>query len=65
LEVRRRERLSFEIREIVGERMKAALEQAAGDAFEKLTDEVLERKIDPYAAAAELLRRFGLGSVSE
>jgi LAO/AO transport system kinase len=65
LEVRRRERLSFEIREIVGERMKAALEQAAGDAFEKLTDEVLERRIDPYAAAAELLRRFGLGSVSE
>jgi LAO/AO transport system kinase len=60
LEARRRERLSFEIREIVGERMKAALEQAAGDAFERVTDEVLDRKIDPYTAAAELLERFGL-----
>jgi LAO/AO transport system kinase len=61
LEARRRERFSFEIREIVGERMKTALEDAAGDAFEKLTDDVLERRIDPYTAAAELLERFGIG----
>jgi LAO/AO transport system kinase len=64
LEKRRRERLAAEIREIVGERMKTALDEAAGDAFEKLTDDVLERRIDPYTAAAELLERFGLGSVS-
>src|SRR5262245_56735211 len=49
LQARRRERLAAEIREIVGERMKTALDQAAGDAFEKVTDEVLERKIDPYS----------------
>jgi len=61
---RRRDRLSFEIREIVGERMKTVLDEAAGDAFEKLTDDVLERRIDPYTAAAELLERFGLGSVN-
>ena len=64
LSKRRRERFAFEIREIVGERMKAALEDAAGDAFDKVTDDVLERRIDPYTAAAELLDRFGLGSVS-
>ena len=64
LEKRRRERLAAEIREIVGERMKAALDEAAGEAFEKLTDDVVERRIDPYTAAAELLERFGLGSVS-
>jgi LAO/AO transport system kinase len=63
IDARRRERFAFEIREIVGERMKAALDAAAGDAFEKLTDDVLERRIDPYTAAAELLERFGLGGV--
>jgi LAO/AO transport system kinase len=60
LERRRRERLAAEIREIVGEKMKAALDDAAGDAFDRVTDEVLARKIDPYSAAAELLERFGL-----
>src|SRR6266705_2462057 len=61
LEARRRERFTFEIREIVGERLKAHLEQAAGpDVLEQLTDDVLARKIDPYAAAEELLKRFGL-----
>jgi LAO/AO transport system kinase len=61
LEARRRERFSAEIREIVGERLKAALEQAAGaDVFEKLTDDVLARKLDPYSAAEELLTRFGV-----
>jgi LAO/AO transport system kinase len=62
LEQRRRARFGAEIREIVGERLKEALEQAAGaDVVEKLTEEVLERKLDPYSAAEELLKRFGLG----
>lgn len=62
LDERRRARLASEIREIVGERMKAALEQAAGEAFEKLTDDVVSRRIDPYTAADELLQRFGLSA---
>lgn len=62
LEARRRERFSSEIREIVGERLKAHLEEAAGPhVLEQLTDEVLERKLDPYSAAKQLLERFGLG----
>jgi len=61
LEARRRERFSFEIREIVGERLKAHLEEVAGPhVLEQLTDEVLERKLDPYSAAQSLLERFGL-----
>jgi LAO/AO transport system kinase len=61
LEVRRRERFGAEIREIVGERLKAALEQAAGaDVLDKLVDDVLARKLDPYAAAEQLLKRFGI-----
>jgi LAO/AO transport system kinase len=61
LEERRRERFAAEIREIVGERLKAALEDAAGpDVFAKLTDDVLDRRLDPYSAAEELLARFGI-----
>jgi len=61
LEARRRARLGAEIREIVGERLKVALEEAAGaDVLEKLTDKVVARELDPYSAADELLRRFGL-----
>jgi LAO/AO transport system kinase len=59
LEERRRARLASEIREIVGERMKEALELAAGDLFEKLTDDVVQRRVDPYSAANELLKKFG------
>ena len=58
---RRRERFGAEIREIVGERLKAALEQAAGaDVLEKLTEDVLERRLDPYSAADRLFERFGI-----
>lgn len=61
LDVRRRERFGAEIREIVGERLKAALEEAAGaDVLDGLIDDVLERRLDPYAAAEELLKKFGL-----
>ena len=58
---RRRERFGAEIREIVGERMKAALEDAAGaDVLAKLTEDVLARKLDPYSAADELLAKLGV-----
>jgi LAO/AO transport system kinase len=63
LEARRRDRFAAEIREIVGERLKSALEKAAGpDVFSKLTDEVLERRLDPYSAAEQLLQRFGISA---
>lgn len=63
LERRRRERFGAEIREIVGERLKAALEDAAGaDVLDKLTDRVVARELDPYSAAEELLRPFGLAA---
>jgi len=61
LEDRRRERFGAEIREIVGERLKAALERAAGaDVLDGLVDDVLARTLDPYAAAEKLLQRFGI-----
>jgi LAO/AO transport system kinase len=61
LDARRRDRFGAEIREIVGERLKAALEEAVGpDVLEGLIDDVLERRVDPYSAAAQLLERFGL-----
>ena len=48
LDVRRRERFAAEIREIVGERLKAALDVAAGaDVLEKLTDDVLDAETRP------------------
>lgn len=63
LEARRRARLGAEIREIVGERLKVALEEAAGaDVLDKLTDKVVARELDPYSAADELLQRFGLNT---
>jgi LAO/AO transport system kinase len=62
LEARRRARFGAEIREIVGERLKAELEKAAGaDAVEGLIDDVLQRRLDPYTAAGELLKQIGLG----
>ncbi len=61
IDARRRERFDAEIREIVGERLKAALEAVAGaDVLDRLVDDVLERRLDPYAAAGELLKRFGI-----
>jgi LAO/AO transport system kinase len=61
LEQRRRERFRAEIREIVGERLKAHLEEAAGpDVLDGLVDEVLERRLDPYSAARRLMKGFGL-----
>src|SRR5205814_2673960 len=55
LDARRRERFGHEIREIVGERLKAHLEEVGGpDVLEKLTDDVPARKLDPYSAAQEV-----------
>ncbi len=54
LEARRRGRFAAEIREIAGERLKAALERDAA-AIDDLTARVLARELDPYTAAQELL----------
>lgn len=58
LSERRRERLADEIREIAAARLRARVEEAAGGALDELTEEVLGRRLDPYSAAEELLRRF-------
>jgi LAO/AO transport system kinase len=56
LEKRRAARVSDEIREIVARRVEQeAYARCRGEAFEALRDEVLDRKLDPYAAAERLL----------
>lgn len=49
LEARRRRRIAREIKEIVAERYRARLDGSAE--LEKVTDDVVARKLDPYAAA--------------
>ena len=56
LEKRRGKRLSDELREIVVHRLeRQAFERCSGEAFEKLRDDLLARRVDPYTAADELL----------
>jgi LAO/AO transport system kinase len=55
LDERRRRRINREIREIVAEKYRQRVVEEAGGLLEKLTDEVAERKIDPYAAADRLI----------
>jgi LAO/AO transport system kinase len=55
LTARRRRRVAREIREIVGERLRAQVEHDAGDLLARLTDDVVERRTDPYAAATRLI----------
>jgi LAO/AO transport system kinase len=55
LEARRRARFAAEIREIVGERLKTALDD---EAIDRLAGDVLERKLDPYAAAEQVLKEL-------
>jgi LAO/AO transport system kinase len=52
---RRRRRMSREIREIVAERYRQRVTDRAGELLERLTDEVAQRRIDPYAAADRLI----------
>ena len=57
LERRRDERLREELRAIVHERLRAgADERCRGERFDRLVAQVAARKLDPYAAADELLQ---------
>ncbi|HZT65437.1 MAG TPA: methylmalonyl Co-A mutase-associated GTPase MeaB [Acidimicrobiales bacterium] len=55
LEGRRRHRLEDELREIVVRRLEQEAYQRCADAFERLLVGVLERRVDPYSAADELV----------
>jgi GTPase len=55
LDERRRRRISREIREIVAEKYRRKVSDDAGELLDELTDEVAERRIDPYAAADRLI----------
>lgn len=55
LEARRRRRIVREIREIVGERFRARVEDECTELLHELTDQVIDRKLDPYAAADRLI----------
>jgi LAO/AO transport system kinase len=57
LERRRDERLRDELRAIVHERLRAGAEERChGERFDRLVAQVAARKLDPYAAADELLQ---------
>jgi LAO/AO transport system kinase len=61
LEARRRERFAAEVREIVGERLKASLQSSEGaELIEALTDDVVARRLDPHSAAVQVLEKYGL-----
>jgi LAO/AO transport system kinase len=56
LEKRRGERLAEELRHVVGQRLEQrAYERCQGPEFDRLLNDVVERRVDPYAAAARLL----------
>jgi LAO/AO transport system kinase len=55
LEARRRRRIEREIRAIVGERFRARVADECTDLLHELTDQVIDRKLDPYAAADRLI----------
>jgi LAO/AO transport system kinase len=59
LDSRRRRRVQREIREIVAQRFRQRVDQEAGSRLEELTDKVVSRELDPYAAADELIRALG------
>ena len=55
LEARRRRRIEREIKEIVAERFRHRVEEESRDLLAELTEEVVSRRIDPYAAADRLV----------
>jgi len=60
LERRRRFRLREELREIVARRLEQrAREICTGDRWDQLTDGVVERTVDPWSAADEMLKSVG------
>ncbi len=55
LEARRRRRIEREIKEIVAERFRTKVETDSAELLTQLTDEVVGRRLDPYAAADRLM----------
>ncbi|HVF52919.1 MAG TPA: methylmalonyl Co-A mutase-associated GTPase MeaB [Actinomycetota bacterium] len=55
LTARRRRRVEREIREIVGEVFRARVDESAADLLDEMTDAVVGRRIDPYAAAQKIV----------
>jgi LAO/AO transport system kinase len=55
LQARRRRRIEREIKEIVAARFRERVGAEAGDLLSELTTEVLERRLDPYGAAARVI----------
>jgi len=56
LEKRRAQRLADELRHVVGQHVEQrAYERCQGPDFDRLLHDVVERRLDPYAAAARLL----------
>jgi GTPase len=52
---RRRRRIEREIRDIVAERMRERVQSHVGGLLDELTDEVVQRRLDPYRAADRLI----------
>lgn len=55
LTARRRRRVEREIKEIVAERLRARVETDASELLARVTEEVVARRMDPYAAASHLI----------
>jgi LAO/AO transport system kinase len=55
LDVRRRRRVEREIKEIVAERFRRRVEHESSELLDRLTDDVVARRTDPYAAADRLV----------
>lgn len=55
LEARRRRRIEREIKEIVAERFRTKVETDSASLLGEMTDEVVERRLDPYSAAERLI----------
>src|SRR5438105_3903933 len=56
LEKRRAQRLAEELRHVVGQRLeRRAYERCQGPDFDRLLNDVVERRLDPYVAAGRLL----------
>ena len=59
LEARRRRRVEREIRDIVAERFRTRVETECTEELQRLTDDVVARRIDPYEAADKLIGSLG------
>jgi LAO/AO transport system kinase len=61
LDQRRRRRIEREIRDIVAERMRQRVESHEGGLLDRLTDDVVARRLDPYRAADQLIEALQAG----